>query len=119
MKFPNTCLSSTLIVLAVFFSCAVAIAAAVEPARGPQANYARPFEPATRPAFIPLPPGALEPAGWNPAPESPALPDHPLARQQAPERIKLVPHGCTKFRISMFPITAPHQPSPTKAPRRS
>ena len=27
-------------------------------------NYARPFEPPTRPAFIPLPPGAVEPAGW-------------------------------------------------------
>ena len=33
---------------------------------GPQApiNYARPFEPPTRPAFLPLPPGAVEPAGW-------------------------------------------------------
>ena len=27
-------------------------------------NYGRPFEPPTRPAFIPLPPGAIEPAGW-------------------------------------------------------
>ena len=27
-------------------------------------NYARPFEPPTRPAFLPLPPGAVEPAGW-------------------------------------------------------
>ena len=27
-------------------------------------NYARPFEPSTRPAFLPLPPGAVEPAGW-------------------------------------------------------
>jgi hypothetical protein len=27
-------------------------------------NYGRPFEPATRPAFIALPPGAVEPAGW-------------------------------------------------------
>ena len=27
-------------------------------------NYARPFEPPTRPAFIALPPGAVEPAGW-------------------------------------------------------
>lgn len=30
----------------------------------PQANYARPFEPPTRPAFLPLPPGTIEPAGW-------------------------------------------------------
>ena len=27
-------------------------------------NYARPFEPPTRPAFLPLPPGAVEPTGW-------------------------------------------------------
>jgi len=27
-------------------------------------NYGRPFEPPTRPALIPLPPGAVEPAGW-------------------------------------------------------
>ena len=30
----------------------------------PAANYARPCEPPTRPAFLPLPPGAVEPAGW-------------------------------------------------------
>lgn len=64
MKFLNTSLFRTLVLLAVFSSCAVAVAAAAEPAPGPQANYARPFEPATRPAFIPLPPGAVEPAGW-------------------------------------------------------
>src|SRR5512139_793464 len=27
-------------------------------------NYARPFEPKVKPAFLPLPPGAVEPAGW-------------------------------------------------------
>ena len=27
-------------------------------------NYGRPFEPPTRPALIPLPPGAVEPEGW-------------------------------------------------------
>ncbi len=27
-------------------------------------NYGRPFEPPTRPAFIPLPPGTVEPTGW-------------------------------------------------------
>ena len=36
---------------------------AAEPAH-PQVNYGRPFEPATRPVFIPLPPGAVEPQGW-------------------------------------------------------
>jgi hypothetical protein len=30
----------------------------------PSPNYARPFGPPTRPAFIPLPPGAVEPTGW-------------------------------------------------------
>ena len=34
------------------------------PAAAGRANYARPFEPPTRPAFLPLPPGAVEPAGW-------------------------------------------------------
>ncbi|NLP10073.1 hypothetical protein GX408_06720, partial [bacterium] len=29
-----------------------------------QVNYARPFEPRTRPAFLVLPPGAVEPTGW-------------------------------------------------------
>jgi hypothetical protein len=29
-----------------------------------QVNYGRPFETPTRPAFIPLPPGAVEPQGW-------------------------------------------------------
>lgn len=27
-------------------------------------NYSRPFEPPVRPALLPLPPGAVEPAGW-------------------------------------------------------
>lgn len=38
---------------------------AAEPAgQATAVNYGRPFEPPTRPAFIPLPPGAVEPAGW-------------------------------------------------------
>ena len=28
------------------------------------ANYARPYEPLVKPAFLPLPPGAVEPSGW-------------------------------------------------------
>ncbi len=45
---------------------AAAVLSAGEPeAPGPKgANYGRPFEPPTRPAFIALPPGAVEPAGW-------------------------------------------------------
>ena len=33
------------------------------------------------------------------------LPAEPVASGGAPERITLIPYGCTKFRISMFPIT--------------
>ncbi len=41
------------------------LSAAEPPKAGPGAvNYGRPFEPPTRPAFIPLPPGAVQPAGW-------------------------------------------------------
>lgn len=41
--------------------------AAMSPASPPaavQVNYARPFEGASRAAFLPLPPGAVEPTGW-------------------------------------------------------
>lgn len=40
--------------------------ATVRPAGAPArpANHARPFEPAVPTAFLPLPPGAVEPAGW-------------------------------------------------------
>jgi uncharacterized protein len=44
---------------------------------------------------------------WNPKPELPKLPDRPVSQnQQKPEKITLIPYGCTKFRISMFPVTA-------------
>jgi hypothetical protein len=33
------------------------------------------------------------------------LPAEPVASGGAPEQITLIPYGCTKFRISMFPIT--------------
>lgn len=43
---------------------------------------------------------------WTPASELPRLPDQPVAKQKASEKITLIPYGCTKFRISMFPVTA-------------
>lgn len=43
---------------------------------------------------------------WTPDPKSPKLPDAPVARQKPFEKITLIPYGCTKFRISMFPVTA-------------
>jgi hypothetical protein len=33
------------------------------------------------------------------------LPPKPVAAETAPERISLIPYGCTKFRVSMFPVT--------------
>ena len=41
---------------------------------------------------------------WTPAAKTP-LPPAPIAKQQPSERITLIPYGCTKFRVSMFPVT--------------
>ena len=43
---------------------------------------------------------------WNPDPRAPRLPLLPAAKRKSPERVTLIPYGCTKFRISMFPVTA-------------
>jgi uncharacterized protein len=57
-----------LLAAAVFaggIAIALPAATAAETTGGAAAvNYGRPFEPPTRPALIPLPPGAIEPAGW-------------------------------------------------------
>jgi hypothetical protein len=42
---------------------------------------------------------------WRPDPKAPRLPSQPFAVKGPPERITLVPFGCTKFRVSMFPMT--------------
>ena len=41
---------------------------------------------------------------WKPTPETP-LPPEPFAKNSPREPIRLVPYGCTKFRVSMFPAT--------------
>jgi len=41
---------------------------------------------------------------WKPT-DAQALPDGPVTGKE-PRSIRLVPYGCTKFRISMFPVTA-------------
>jgi hypothetical protein len=41
---------------------------------------------------------------WEPT-DAHALPDAPVTGK-GPQVIRLVPYGCTKFRISMFPVTA-------------
>jgi hypothetical protein len=44
------------------------------------------------------------PIDWKPTLEKP-LPAEPFAEEGHSERITLVPYGCTKFRVSMFPVT--------------
>lgn len=46
---------------------------------------------------------------WNPDPKDPRLPPLPIAKSKSSEPVALVPYGCTKFRISMFPVTAEPQ----------
>jgi uncharacterized protein len=60
MKLPRICL-----LLGALIPAGVAgQSAQVRANPNPAAIYARPFEPAVAPAFLPLPPGAVEPAGW-------------------------------------------------------
>lgn len=50
---------------------------------------------------------------WNPDPKAPRLPSLPAAKSKPAEPITLVPYGCTKFRISMFPVTAEPEVKPS------
>lgn len=50
------------------------------------------------------------PCDWNPEPKNP-LPPKPIAAQKPSERITLIPYGCTKFRISMFPVAEQASPA--------
>ncbi|OGV71078.1 MAG: hypothetical protein A2283_21470 [Lentisphaerae bacterium RIFOXYA12_FULL_48_11] len=45
-----------------------------------------------------------KPIEWDPQPHDPSLPMTAATGNGPAERIKLVPYGCTKFRISMFPV---------------
>jgi len=46
------------------------------------------------------------PIDWTPDRKNPSLPKEAFAKDKPSEHITLVPYGCTKFRISMFPVTA-------------
>ena len=50
---------------------------------------------------------------WNPDPKVPRLPLLPAGRSKPAEPVTLVPYGCTKFRISMFPVTAEPEVKPS------
>lgn len=54
------------LLLMAMIGCAATLSApaAQRDTKMAKVNYGRPFEPPTRPAFIPLPPGAVEPDGW-------------------------------------------------------
>jgi hypothetical protein len=45
-------------------------------------------------------------ADWNPDPKAPRLPALPVTQAKPPISVTLIPYGCAKFRISMFPVTA-------------
>jgi len=49
---------------ALVWGWAIGLTAAAEPTAANKAIYARPFEPPQHKAFLPLPPGAVEPSGW-------------------------------------------------------
>lgn len=50
---------------------------------------------------------------WNPDPKAPRLPLLPTPKSNPVEPVTLVPYGCTKFRISMFPVTAEPEVRPS------
>ena len=52
---------------------------------------------------------------WKPTPNA-ALPTAPVAATGEATKITLIPYGCTKFRVSMFPVTerAFRPPEPTR-----
>jgi hypothetical protein len=56
--------------------------------------------PLDAPVVVKAPVQAID---WNPT-DAQALPDKPVSGT-ASETVRLVPYGCTKFRISMFPVT--------------
>jgi hypothetical protein len=49
---------------------------------------------------------------WNPDAQAPRLPLLPAAKRKPSEPVTLIPYGCTKFRISMFPVTAEPEVKP-------
>jgi hypothetical protein len=50
---------------------------------------------------------------WNPDPKAPCLPPLAVPRSKTAESVALIPYGCTKFRISMFPVTAEPEVKPS------
>jgi hypothetical protein len=41
---------------------------------------------------------------WDCDPKAPRLPIQPVIRAKQPQTLTLVPYGCARFRVSMFPV---------------
>jgi hypothetical protein len=54
---------------------------------------------------------------WKPDPKAPHLPLLPAVRSKPAEPVTLIPYGCTKFRLSMFPVTAEPEVTPASIRR--
>ncbi len=54
---------------------------------------------------------------WRPDPSNPRLPPLPATTRKARQRVTLIPYGCTKFRISMLPVTAGTEVKPSAVRR--
>jgi hypothetical protein len=63
------------------------------------------WRPVTRKAFPTEAAARDEASPFHPETVLTLLPAEPVSGGAAPEEIRLIPYGCTKFRISMFPVT--------------
>ncbi|MGA2247788.1 MAG: beta-L-arabinofuranosidase domain-containing protein [Verrucomicrobiota bacterium] len=67
--------------------------------------------PLAAPIVLKVPAKAFD---WNPT-EAQALPEAPVNDGKS-ETISLIPYGCTKFHVTMFPVTAQAWKNPPKTP---
>lgn len=65
------------------------------------------WKPVLRPGLATNPVGPDDASPFQPDTIMTFLPEKPVTTDSAAEEISLIPYGCTKFRISMFPITEP------------
>jgi hypothetical protein len=63
------------------------------------------WNPAIRPSLPVNPVGPNDASPYQPDIIMTQLPKQPIPTGATSERISLVPYGCTKFRVSMFPVT--------------
>ncbi len=76
------------------------------------------WQPVTRIARSAGPAPAAEASPFQPKTVTTMLPAAPVSTGSPPETVTLVPYGCTKFRISMFPVTEKARRTLRPPPRR-